>query len=287
MRRSEMLSVVYGSVISLTASPGLHPRARCDKVDQTDHHRPMPKVSSVPPAVLSWQQTSQFMATQPFSHAPGACGRALALAPWLFGDLPTHIYLATPYARGSPASRRAGWRGTPSRSHCFSQTRTVRQSRKEPAAPVPTPSSPRASRPSPRTRASAIRSSPKCATARSSGRVWKMMSVLSVQTAIGVVHILWQARNQRVEIDGRPICPLLHNTIANCFLSERPGDLIRPRHRPTMAAGHQRIDRFANEEVVRHPEQVGALSRTPEGRIFTFQVRYILAARLMKAGKLK
>src|SRR5271163_4993365 len=38
--------------------PGLHPRARCDKFDQTDH-RPMPKASSVPPAVLSWQQTSQ------------------------------------------------------------------------------------------------------------------------------------------------------------------------------------------------------------------------------------
>src|ERR1700722_2099922 len=96
------------------------------------------------------------------------------------------------------------------------------------------------------------------------------MSVLSVQTAIGVVHILWQARNHRAEIEGRPICPLLLNAIANCFASERPSDLIRPRHRMTMAAGHQRIDRFANEEVVRHPERVGALSRTPEGRIFAF-----------------
>src|SRR5271170_2337368 len=113
------------------------------------------------------------------------------------------------------------------------------------------------------------------------------MSVLSVQTAIGVVHILWQARNHRAEIEGRPICPLLRNTIANCFAFERPADLIRPRHRLTTAAGHQRIDRFANEEVVRHRELVGALSRTPYGSIFPFFVRYILGTWRLKFWQLK
>src|SRR5271163_3147835 len=137
-----------GSVISLSASPGLHPRARCDEFDETEHGAS--KASSVPPADLSWQQTSQFMARRPFSPGTVAGGSLPALAPWLFGGLPTRTHFATSYARGSQSTRRAGWRGTPSRSHCFSQTRTVRQSRKEPAAKVPTPATPPASRPSPR-----------------------------------------------------------------------------------------------------------------------------------------
>jgi hypothetical protein len=150
MRRSEMLSVVYGKRDFFKRFSGAPSASEMRRVRRNRTRRVEGEFGPSLQIWRSWQQTSQFMARRPFSPGTVAGGSLPALAPWLFGGLPTRTHFATSYARGSPASRRAGWRGTPSRSHCFSQTRTVRQSRKEPAASVPTPPPPRASRRSPR-----------------------------------------------------------------------------------------------------------------------------------------